>query len=616
MNLDCLELNTKILKGFGKDYLINESYYNVEPTVDKNLTFLYDKNDCNIHINSCYDVDKEADGVLDNIDFSKDHLYLVYGIGLGYHIKEIIRRASERSRIFVIEKDKDILNTYIRNKNLLELDDKRVVLFFGDEQDIIGDFNSHIFSFDIMPLILNITPVVMPAYYVIYGESLNSLNKRIMDLFRHAMFNLGNDIDDTVIGLRQNFDNIKELIKSPSIEILKDKYKDKPAIIVGAGPSLDKNIKYLKEAEGKALILATDAVISTLNRYNIIPDAVFTIERVKETYDAFYKNNILNEKTVFIGPPVVSPLIFNKLKNNKKLVCLKKGEKINEWINDSILRENRLLNMGTSCSHVALGFSQYVGADPIIFIGQDLAYTKDGITHSNDVEIKKKVEDNKELVYVKGIDGEMLSTDYAYKNFLTFLEIQIASDDLSRKYIDATEGGAFKNGTEIKTLIETIEKYCNENIPRLYDALPEMGLLDMKKVELAEKELSLLLKDFNNLHQESKRQFKELEKIEKQVLEQNIDIKAIKKVIKNKERVEKPILNNDILRTFFQGLLMNCKMKEIELGNGKDIDTITKKIQVYKSFMENMTIGTEYCYKNTKEIIYNINNDEDTQYGK
>lgn len=611
MNLDCLELNTEILKGFGKDYLINERYFNVEPTADKNLTFLCDNNNCNVHINSCYDVYKEVDGVLNNIDFSKDHLYLVYGIGLGYHIKEIIKRATERSRIFIIEKDNDILNTYIRNKSLLELDDRRVVLFFGDDQDIIRDFNSHIFSFDIMPLSLSIEPVVMPAYYNIYGESLKDLNKRVMDLFRHAMFNLGNDIDDTVIGLRQNFENIKELIKSPSIEILKDKYKNKPAIIVGAGPSLDKNIKYLKEAEGKALILATDAVISTLNKHSIIPDGVFSIERGIKTYDAFYKSNILNERAVFIGPPVVSSLIFNKVRNNKKLVCLKKGEKINEWINDSIIRENRLLNMGTSCSHVALGFSQYIGANPIIFIGQDLAYTKDGITHSGDVEIKKKVEENAELLYVKGIDGEMLPTDYAYKNFLTFLEIQIASDDSSRKYIDATEGGAFKNGTEIKTLLEVIDQYCNENILRLYDVLPEIQPLDMKKLELAEKELSLLLKDFNNLYQESKRQSRELEKIEKQIVEQNIHIKKIKKVLKNKEIVEESILNNDVLRTFFQGLLMNCKMREIALGNEINMEIISKKIQVYKSFMENMTIGTEYCYKNTKEIIYNINNNED-----
>lgn len=610
MNLDCFELNKEILKGFGKDYLISENYYNVESTADKNLTFLYDKNSCNVHINSCYDIYREVNGVLDSIDFSKDHLYLVYGIGLGYHIKEIIKRATKRSRIFIIEKDNDILNTYIRNKSLLELDDRRVVLFFGDEQDIIADFNSHIFSFDIMPLLLNIAGVVMPAYYTIYGESLKSLNKRIMDLFRHAMFSLGNDIDDTVIGLRQNFDNIKELIKSPSIEILKDKYKNKSAIIVGAGPSLDKNIKYLKEAEGKALILATDAVISTLNKHNIIPDAVFSIERGIKTYDAFYKNNILNERTVFIGPPVVSPLIFNKIRSNKKLLCLKKGEKINEWINNNIIRENRLLNMGTSCSHVALGFAQYIGADPIIFIGQDLAYTKDGITHSGYVEIKKKVEDNAELLYVKGIDGEMLPTDYAFKNFLTFLEIQIAADDSSRKYIDATEGGAFKNGTEIKTLLEVIDQYCNENILRLYDVLPEIQPLDVKKLELAEKELSLLLKDFNNLYQESKRQFKELEKIEKQIKEQNIDLKRIKKAIKNKETVEESILNNGILRTFFQGLLMNCNMKEIEAGNGMDMDTIEKKIQIYKSFIKNMTIGAEYCYKSTKTIIYNMNNDE------
>ncbi|WP_373845633.1 6-hydroxymethylpterin diphosphokinase MptE-like protein, partial [Clostridium sp.] len=100
------------------------------------------------------------------------------------------------------------------------------------------------------------------------------MNEKIMDTIQHAFFMLGNDMEDTIIGIENNFTNMKKLIESPSIECVKDKYKDIPAIIVSAGPSLDKNISELKRAEGKALIIATDAVLTTLKNHGIVPDAV------------------------------------------------------------------------------------------------------------------------------------------------------------------------------------------------------------------------------------------------------------------------------------------------------------------------------------------------------
>ena len=114
-----------------------------------------------------------------------------------------------------------------------------------------------------------------------------------------------------------------------------------------------------------------------------------SIERVLLTYEKFYKGKEIPRETVFIGPPVVRPEVFEALKDNKKLVCLKQGERVNEWINE-IMGDERTLPMGTSCAHIAFSFGRYVGANPIVFVGQDLAYTKDGITHSENVEVKAK----------------------------------------------------------------------------------------------------------------------------------------------------------------------------------------------------------------------------------
>ncbi|GEA29293.1 motility associated factor glycosyltransferase family protein [Clostridium diolis] len=607
MNDVLFRMNTKILEQFNKEDVIMDKYYQVEDTKDGHHTFRYNNNGKKIYINSKYNVKNEVDMLIKDIDFNKDSLFIVYGIGLGYHIKELIKRSSDKSKIFVIESDMEILNTYLRNENILEIGGEKVFLFFGDEQKIIAEINSHIFSFSIMPLSVNCIPVILLSYYSIYGEWIKSINKRIADLFKHALFNLGNDIDDTIIGLRNNFKNIKELIKSPSIEILKDKYKNMPAIVVSAGPSLDKNIDELKKAQGKALILATDAVISTLEKNNIIPDAVFTIERIFESYEIFYKNNNINEETVFIGPPVVVTELLDKFEDKKKLLCLKQGEKINEWINDDILGEDRLLYMGTSCAHVAFAFAKYVGANPLVFVGQDLAYTKDGVTHSEDVEVKAKVEKSEELLYVKGIDGDMLPTDYAFKNFLVFLEAEIAKDDSDRLYIDATEGGAFKHGTQIMKLKEVILEYCTRNITKLYDLVPSPNELDINKYNTAIDELNKLAQKFNNLKVDCEKLLKTFTKLEKDINDNNITLKETFKTLKKEEKIEQIIFKEDVIRTFLQGVLMNCNIKETSLGNKQSYDTAIEKIKIYKNLMRSIIIACTATYKSIGDILDGMN---------
>jgi len=442
MNNSIYEKNIELLKSLNRESLILDEFYKVENTMDNHLTFKYENDGKKIYMNSKYNVNAEINMIFKDVDFNKDRLFVVYGIGLGYHIKELIKRSSENSKIFIIESDMKILNTYIRNKKLQDICCKKTVLFLGNEQQIISQISSRINNFVILSLSQNYTPIISVPYYSAYRKSISTINKRIIDVIELAFFDVGNDIKDTIIGLENNFNNIKELIISPCIEEIKGKYENFPVIIVGAGPSLDKNVKELRNAQGKALILATDAVISTLNKHNIKIDAVFTIERGIVNYNKFYKYNDIDKETVFIGPPVVTKEILQKMKLNKKLLCLKQGETINEWINDDILGENRLICMGTSCAHVAFEFAKYVNASPIIFVGQDLAYTEDGVTHSKDVEVRRNVDkDDDSVIYIKGINGEMLPTDNAFKNFLVYLETEIAKDVSGRVYIDATEGG-------------------------------------------------------------------------------------------------------------------------------------------------------------------------------
>ncbi|MBR3525401.1 MAG: DUF115 domain-containing protein, partial [Lachnospiraceae bacterium] len=54
--------------------------------------------------------------------------------------------------------------------------------------------------------------------------------------------------------------------------------RDIPVILVGAGPSLDKNAKELSAAKGKALIIAATHALRTLQKYSVRPDILAEVD--------------------------------------------------------------------------------------------------------------------------------------------------------------------------------------------------------------------------------------------------------------------------------------------------------------------------------------------------
>jgi hypothetical protein len=64
----------------------------------------------------------------------------------------------------------------------------------------------------------------------------------------------------TSTNIQQNsFTNLKHMATSPDVGELKDQFKDVPFILIGAGPSLDESIDFLKKVQDKAIIVASNS---------------------------------------------------------------------------------------------------------------------------------------------------------------------------------------------------------------------------------------------------------------------------------------------------------------------------------------------------------------------
>jgi hypothetical protein len=138
-------------------------------------------------------------------------------------------------------------------------------------------------------------------------------------------------VEDTLDGLKNSFINIEVLSSSPGVRQLDGQYRGKPAILVAAGPSLDKNIDLLSEAKGKALIMSSDTTFPVLLKKGIIPDLVVTIERIPEVYDRFYKNLEIPGDTWLAALNVADKRIFDSFPE-RHMVAFRTTEPLSKWL--------------------------------------------------------------------------------------------------------------------------------------------------------------------------------------------------------------------------------------------------------------------------------------------
>ncbi|MFQ5591682.1 MAG: 6-hydroxymethylpterin diphosphokinase MptE-like protein, partial [Phycisphaerae bacterium] len=138
------------------------------------------------------------------------------------------------------------------------------------------------------------------------------------------------------------------------------------------------------------------------------------------------------------------------------------------------------LQAGATVAHLAFYLAVYMGCDPIIFVGQDLAFTghvfyvpgveihkswRGEINRFNTMEQKEwdRIVRNRPILQrVPGVDGGELYTDDLLLTYLEQFETDIAA--VPRLVINATQGGARMRGTEAMTLRDAADRFCSRSI--------------------------------------------------------------------------------------------------------------------------------------------------------
>ena len=105
----------------------------------------------------------------------------------------------------------------------------------------------------------------------------------------------------TATDIQENtFQNLPYMAQAPDVGELKGAFPDIPFILIGAGPSLDESIDFLKEVQDRAIIVASNSPYRKLINNGIKPHLVVTADPMSPTLLGF--NNVSLE-----GVPLACP---------------------------------------------------------------------------------------------------------------------------------------------------------------------------------------------------------------------------------------------------------------------------------------------------------------------
>uniref|UniRef100_UPI0009312EB2 motility associated factor glycosyltransferase family protein n=2 Tax=Campylobacter coli TaxID=195 RepID=UPI0009312EB2 len=415
-------------------------------------------------------------------DFARYPVLFFYGFGNGILYKILLQNQALK-RIIIFEKELELIFLALNFIDFSkDLSLGRLIILHHDDINLpkmdkvfrlIGDLFYRSYSLHIAN-----------DFYEHYKEDILKLNKLNMQTIKNHNLMHGNDPLDALQGIEQFVYNLPQMITHPSYKELLSKRKgiSDTAIIVSTGPSLTKQLPLLKKYASKATIFCADSSYPILAKHNIKPDYVLSLERIPLTSE-FFNNDFgeFDKDILFVLKSYVHPHTTKYLqKNNRNFMLVSTYA---SFINYLKLDDFGYFNMGFSVANMNFLLAIHLKHKNIVLIGQDLAYAKDGLSHTKDYSNLDKHEGhfqrdkNKYTTQAYGDNGKVESS-FVWTLFRHNFEQDVANAK-KNYYIttyNCTEGGARIEGTIEKPFLWACENLLHKDLNKPFEKLEPLSL--------------------------------------------------------------------------------------------------------------------------------------------
>lgn len=417
------------------------------PARDGNLITAVTKDGKQVRLNSAFRPVEEANKWVQQYKFDNMNNHVtMYGMGNGYFVRALLDNMPEKDYLLVYEPCTELFLNVLHNFDLeVILKDPRFIL--GVEKINEFDFHKSLREIYGMENLSNIKFVIHSGYDKLFqNEFQEYFKKEIISSAETARIEHNTLLTRGASMLKNQFINIPLLKDSISITQLKEVWNpDIPVIVVAAGPSLADSLDGLKQAKGKAIVVAVDRSLQYLLDHGVKPDFVTTMDPNKGLEEFSTEDSI---DIPMFCLTVSQPLIMEK-QIGRKIVCWS-GLYLYKYYLEML---DNFPNIKTSFSVATFTVQllQYLGTKKICLVGQDLSYSGEathvgGVVSNPGGRIGKMVE---------GIGGGEVESRYDWIEFIKWFEDFIITYP-DTTIIDTKKRGALIKGSVLMDLEEAI----------------------------------------------------------------------------------------------------------------------------------------------------------------
>jgi hypothetical protein len=482
-----------------------------------------------LYLHSRHDPLREATDFCKTLDTADAHCVVLCGIGLGYHVKAICETLGDEIVIFIAEPNLVTIKTALEHTDLSrELAGGRIDFLTSLEK---ASVHEHLQRHSTM-LMLGTVFAVPPVSRELHAGFHAGCRQAVNDFAAFWRMSLVTLVRNAAITCRNIANNLPTYVTTPPLDDLRGRFEGVPAILVAAGPSLAKNIEQLSALQNRAVIIAAQTTLRPLLERGIRPHFVTTLD-FSDMSRQFFEGHEIPDEVVLVAEPKASWQVIDAFigSSASRRVIMLDNEFAHRCLGEKLAKRSAL-PAGATVMHLAYYLAQWLGCDPIIFVGQDLAFTghvyyAPGVAmhrawtpelgRFGTLEMKEwqRIARHKEILRrVKSAAGEDIYTDEQMFTYLEQFERDFARS--KQKIIDATEGGALKQGAAVMTLRDAAERYCKVAVsPSRFDYLKRPGR-DARPLAAAREALASHRKElaeFRALCEETKTVLVELESL-------------------------------------------------------------------------------------------------------
>lgn len=408
---------------------------------------------------------------------------VIFGLGMGYHVK-YIATLPYLEEITVLESDLEQLRIcmmYTDMKRLLS--DKRVKIVLCNKASDYTEW-------------LKKSSKDEDTVYKIWYPSVKTIeDNAVRELLENYWVNI-NSANNLGKVLLDNFEKNCKLGDKP-VDVLQEEFQDKDLIIVGAGPSLDNNLDYLRKLSSKdnVRILCVGKAARKIISENIMPDYIVMIDGKAGT--RWQIKGIEDCGVPLIYLSTVAHNVAADYKG-KRYVAYQEGIELSKEYAE---KEGFIVfQSGGSVATFAIDMAIRMKCDRVICVGLDMGFIGER-THAEG--IGRKVSSEKSLRKVEAVGGGEIYTSKTLDIYRKWIERRIENVK-EVKFINASSGAKIR-GMEEKSLEEIEDKYFKQSMLRYIekqsDVLGKHASLMKEFLELNENEdMDNILRYLNKLY--------------------------------------------------------------------------------------------------------------------